>query len=120
MVVYIPPDSVAAEYHAALSLVNQEILKIKTDLNDPYLIIGGDLNGRDLGEAIGDYEDIEILPSPPTRNGRRLDLISANFQSECLPIKAIPPRQNDDGIESDLSTLFIEAELTHTGLVINS
>ena len=47
-VVYIPPDSLAETYHGALSTIADEIAKVKSDLEDPYIIVGGDLNGRNI------------------------------------------------------------------------
>jgi len=37
--------------------------KAKLDFQDPYIIIGGDLNRRDVSTAISDFSDIKIESS---------------------------------------------------------
>ena len=89
--VYIPPKMLAKNYHECFELISEAILKIKTECKDPYIVIGGDLNRRDIAEAIGDYPDIQILDSPATRNDTRLDVAAASFHSEVLSAESYPP-----------------------------
>lgn len=50
---YPSPKLKAEQYHESLSLVSEALLKIKSETNNPYLIVMGDFNGKDIQEAIG-------------------------------------------------------------------
>ena len=64
--VYIPPKSIAARSAECLSLVNEAILKIKLDVKEAYILVAGDLNKRNIHDAIGDYSDFNVLATPPS------------------------------------------------------
>ena len=64
--VYISTKYKAAQYHDCLSTLSEAILKIKTEAKDPYIILGGDFNHRNVTEAIGDYPDMKIVDTAPT------------------------------------------------------
>ena len=114
IVVYIPPDSLAESYHAVLKLVGDEIAKLKSELNDPYITVGGDFNGRNIGEAIGDFPDLGELTCGPTRGSRTLDKIATNYNSECIEQKILPPLATEDGTPSDHCVAVVSTKLQHT------
>ena len=114
IVLYIPPDSAAAEYHAALEAVSNEILKLKTELNDPYIILGGDLNRRKVEEATGAFPDMGELDTEPTRGHEKLDIISTNFCDEIVSVEVREPLTSEEGISSDHKVVIAKASLNHS------
>ena len=65
-------------------------LKVTLTIYTVYIIIGGDLNGRNL-EAIGDYPDVLILDSGPTRGDKKLDKIATKFNNEYVEVQLPGP-----------------------------
>ena len=83
------------------------------ELKDPYIVVGGDLNGRNFDEAIGDYLDINLLNSGPTRGRVCLDKMAMNFNEEGINVKVKPPLESEDGTQSDHSVVVATASLRH-------
>ena len=57
-VLYVPPNQKADITKQMMSCLADGIEKVKLDLKDPYIVIGGDLNRRELS-AIADFPDIQ-------------------------------------------------------------
>ena len=61
-------------------------------------VVGGDLNHVDLNEAIGDYPDIKIIETAPSRGDQHLDQAACSFADEIhntvlhAPLNAITPK----------------------------
>ena len=60
--VYLPPNQTKKVTQDIIGVLADGVLKIKTELEDPYIIIAGDLNNRDLSSAFSEYVDIKLLP----------------------------------------------------------
>ena len=69
----------AKAFHVALETINDAVTKIKTSHQNPYIIIGGDINQKPFEEAFIDHKDIKEVVSPPTRKDKRLDLCVTNI-----------------------------------------
>ena len=111
---YIPPQLRAAQYRAAFSFVCDAINQIKTDLADPYLIVAGDTNKKDINEAIGDYPDLHVIPTAPTRGNEVLDVTAVNFADEVTETTIMKPLSTADGRLSDHSVVLYCACLTNS------
>ena len=111
---YLPPKLKAAESRKCLEYISGAILRIKTDFKNPYIAIGGDFNGRDLQEAIGDYYDIQEVTSGATRAGAWLDLCAVNFNNELDCVTNHPPLTTEDGTPSDHRLVSYSYKLKHT------
>ena len=110
--VYLPPDMKSAEVGAALEMVNEEILKIKTNVRNPIFIIGGDFNRKCMNPAVSDYDDIqELSESPPTRRGARLDLFASNINDSVKECFCASPLSSEDDVDSDHDVLVIKTEV---------
>ena len=72
----------AKGYHECLVLISDAILKIKTENTNPYLVIAGDFNKKDVTKAIGDYQDLQIIETDPTRGDAHLNLAAVSFIHE--------------------------------------
>ena len=85
-----------------MNMLNDEISRAKTELNDPIVIIAGDFNKKPFQDAIVDFPDISVLDSDPTRGDEKLDLVMTNVVSTA-DIK--PPLESDDGQLSNWTML---------------
>ena len=103
----------AKGYHQCLTLVSEAILKIKSEVSNPYIAIMGDLNNKDVNEAIGDYDDIQVINTAATRGSSCLDITATSFNDEILKSHVIAPLVNDNGVPSDHRIVVHEAELRH-------
>ena len=119
LAVYISPRCRAKQYHQTLENVSNAILKIKEEMHNPYIIVAGDFNRRKIEEAIGDYPDLILTNTPPTRNGVMLDLVATNYDSEIVSSYSIPPLLTEDMRASDHEILIIEAKLNHVHMFEN-
>ena len=98
---YMPPKMTSENSRGCLNLLSETIAKIKTESTDPYIVLGGDFNNHDVYEAIGDYPDIKILGSGPTRNNE----VRQVFNCAALT--------DEQGSRSDHRFIAYEAQLKH-------
>ena len=75
--------------------------KIKRELNDPYICLGGDINKKDLSPAFRDFPEMKLLPDLRTRNEAALDLCYTNFNDEVFELNSHHPLDNGEGVVSD-------------------
>ena len=80
--VYISTRLRANSFHDLLSCLSDIILKIKTEVSSPYIVLAGDFNNKKIDEAIGDYPDMTIVMSGATRGNAVLDEVATSFTSE--------------------------------------
>ena len=108
---YLPPSLKAAEMRGAVTTLSDVILKLKKENQSPLLVLCGDFNGVDVNMAVEDYDDISVVPSPPTCQGACLDLVATNFDSVSSSV-ALPLMSRNE-VESDHNVLVIEAGFRH-------
>ena len=112
--VYIPPKTSAVRSHECLSLISDAVLKIKTEVRESHILIGGDFNHRDMSVAIGDYNDLEILPSPPLRGEASLDVTACSFGRFHHSTTVHDPLETEDGqSKSDHSFIVHSFNIAH-------
>ena len=111
---YLPPKLKAADHHECLELIGETILRIKTEFKNPYIILGGDFNGKDIQEAIGDYPDMEEADGGATRGASCLDLCATNFHNEIRSVTNHPPLTSEEGTPSDHRLVAFVCDLKHT------
>ena len=111
--VYISPGSKAANYHECLELLSDAILKVKTSVREAYIVVGGDLNRRDIHEAIGDYANIHVLTSTATRGDSTLDISACNFHNELVKTIVTEPLTSTSETASDHSFVSYHFALKH-------
>ena len=111
--IYLPPKTKAADVNECMQLISQAVLRIKTEAKNPYIVIGGDLNHADMDDAIGDYPDISISDSGPTRRGAYLDKMASNLGEEILEVRNNPPLHTEDGQQSDHRFVTYNCRLRH-------
>ena len=103
---YLPPDYNASKNKPFMEYVCDSILTLKRKYSDPYIILGGDFNKRNIREAINYYKDIKVVKTPPTRAGSVLDIIATNL-ADCEVDSGVgPPITSSDGTASDHGVVY--------------
>ena len=75
-VVYIPPKQTVSMTSELFQCLGNAIEQVKLDYSDPYIVIGGDTNRRDISDALLDFPDITVAQTGPTRGNATLDIIA--------------------------------------------
>ena len=101
-------------YHEFLACVSDVILKIKTDVKNPYTILAGDVNKKRIDEAIGDYPDMTVITTGATRGNAVLDEVATSFSQELVGVEAHDPVKTPDGCRSDHVTTTYKFHLAHS------
>ena len=89
--VYIPPALPVAKFNELTDIIASEIAAVKISLKDPIIVLCGEMNGRDISDALLLDQDIELLLSPPTRGKNTLDLVYSNVNQFCNHVDVRPP-----------------------------
>ena len=96
--VYLEPRMKVAEVAELCELLAEEILRLKAK-GDPLIMVGGDINRKDISEAFKDFPDIKRSNHAPTRGDACLDVMFSN--SRHINDSTWPPLETDSGIQSD-------------------
>ena len=112
--VYIPPALPAAKFSELTDIIASEVAAVKISLKDPIIVLCGDMNGRDMSDALLLDQDIELLPSPPTRGKNTLDLVYSNVNRFCHDVDVRPPLTTEGGLLSDHGCVHVELLLPKT------
>ena len=99
---YIPPRQKVETTKKMMDCIAGCIETLKCDLRDPYIVIGGDFNGRSI-DAIEDFEDIVQSKTGPTRQGSTLDIVCDNLSAE---YQLSEPLATENDEFSDHMTIF--------------
>ena len=98
---YIEPKTTVAVLREINTVVNDLVLREKAETVDPVFLIGGDLNKRDISEALDDYEDIKEVVHGPTRGTEKLDKTFANLNPDLSHTMVLAALETENGIKSD-------------------
>ena len=96
---YIEPKMKAADLRRLRELIADVILQIKAKHPNPLVLVGGDMNRRDIGPAFEAFSDIEVKNFEPTRGNACLDVVYGNFR-QTNPV-VYPPLETLAGVPSD-------------------
>ena len=113
-IVYVPPGMKAADLEKLRELLALEVAAAKQTYHDPIIIVNGDFNHRDVGEALGEVEDFDRLATGPTRGRNTIDLIYTNCAPDIKESATLPPLQAGGGALSDHQCVYAEAEFVPT------
>ena len=93
---YIPPGYTVARGKACLAHIRDLILHVKNICPDPYIIVAGDFNQWEVGEALLDYPDLMEVITPPTRLDRNIDKMFVNWHGEITESGCLPPLETEE------------------------
>ena len=103
---YLPPWYNAAQNTSFYNYINDCITLLLSRYEEPYVILAGDFNRRDISRATGNFPSLKIIRTPPTRGDAILDLVSANMDAMLIDAGVTDPITNDYGVPSDHKTVF--------------
>ena len=86
--------------------MNDCVLALKNKYNEPYIVLGGDFNRRNLQEATREYPDIKPVTTGPTRGLSTLDIIASNFNESIIDCGTLDSIFNEEDVASDHKTVF--------------
>ena len=110
---YLPPKQKADLYHDCLECVANLLLRIKTVFTNPYILVAGDINKRDIDEAIGDFPEIATIITGATRGGAVLDVSACSFHKELVSVHNYGPLESTCGSYSDHRFVTFNFKLRH-------
>ena len=106
--IYLPPKMETFKLTRFNELLEERITRAKEELGNPYIIIAGDLNKKNIACAIRPFPDIELIPTGATRGSACLDLCYSNIQGNLIKTNLCDPLTDGAGVASD--HLLISAE----------
>ena len=92
---YIPPGYNVGRGRACLQHINDLVLDIKNKHQDPYIVVAGDFNQWEVGEALIDYLDLVEVATPPTRGDRNIDRVFTNWTDDITDAGCVPPLETE-------------------------
>ena len=105
---YIPPKTRADTAKKIMESIHTAIESAKQDYNDPILIVGGDFNRFDHDLALGDFPNVVLIPTDPTRGDKRLDLAWSNLEQWRTLTSVRDPLTTVDGTPNDHRIIYVE------------
>ena len=88
---YLPPGYAVPRGKAAMQYICDLVLDIKTRHQDPLIVIAGDFNQWEVGEALAEFSDLEEVITPATRGDRKIDRIFLNWRDQVTESGCLPP-----------------------------
>ena len=107
--IYVKPSLPAEKKVEMVTLITEELIKIKTTNTNPLICIGGDFNHLNTDAITDVVPGVKKLETPPSRGSAILDLAFCNF-----PIREVfagPPLETKTGIRSDHDSIVVESSL---------
>ena len=112
--VYISTRLKQGEIISFLDTITQIVTKVKTELKDPYIFLGGDFNGANCGRVTENFTDVVLTSSLATRGNSALDLLLSNIDDEIISVEVRAPLCNSSSTsESDHAVVSFQARLKH-------
>ena len=92
---YIPPNYTTARGKVSLQHICDLVLDIKRKISGAYILIAGDFNQWEIGDALLDYPELVEVPTPPTRGDRHIDKIFTNWHEHIHESGVLPPLETE-------------------------
>ena len=105
--IYVPPWYNAAQNSSMYNYINDCLVLLTARYEDPYIILAGDFNRRDIRKVTQNFIQIKPVLTGPTRNDAVLDIIATNFNKSLVDAGTTDPLQADTiGAPGDHRTVF--------------
>lgn len=107
---YIEPRMKVADLADLKELIGDQLLQIKANggADGPIIFLGGDMNRRDITDALADFPDMKQNNFEPTRGMACLDLVYSN--ANVTNVENVRPLENEDGVSSDHQCVYLNCE----------
>ena len=108
---YVPPRTTASDRTKIGEGLAAEIAEICSKLARPVVVIGGDFNHADVGNALRDVGNFREVATGPTRGNNKLDIIYTNSPDDIVEAMMLPPLQAATGALSDHRCVYAACNL---------
>ena len=111
---YLPPNYPMPRGRGALEHVENVVRELKRTYRDPFIVVGGDFNQWDVGEAMLEFPDIREVDVGPPRKDKCIDRLFTNFSRSIAESETVPPlepKPGHTGAKSDHRVAFLKAAL---------
>ena len=78
----MPPNITNKKAEEAALVVNEDISRMKLKLENPVVVVAGDVNQFGIYNCVQDHADITVVPPLETRGNARLDQLATNCIEE--------------------------------------
>ena len=109
-VAYVPPGMRSGDLERLRELLALEVAAAKESYKDPIIVVNGDFNHRDVGHALGEVGDFDLLATDYTRGRSTIDLVYTNCAPNIKNSTTLPPLQAGGGALSDHKCFYVVAE----------
>ena len=92
---YIPPNYPVPKAKLCLQHISDVVLEIKRRETDPLILVAGDFNQWNIGEALAEFSDMHELSTPPTRGDRNIDRVFCNWHDDIEEGGCISPLETE-------------------------
>ena len=106
LALYVPPWYTAEDNNDLYETINAFLGLLLTRYTEPYVLIAGDLNRRDMKRATYSYPSIKEIKTPPTRGANVLDVIATDSLDLVASSGVSEPLESHQGLRSDHKIVF--------------
>ena len=86
--VYMPPSTLVDGVNKFNEFLSDNLMKIKADVDDPYINIAGNTNKSDIKPALAKSPDVCMVDTPASRGDDKLDVLAINLSTQISEIRA--------------------------------
>ena len=111
---YLPPSMIVPRGRACLQYIEDIVIEVKRKYRDPFVVVTGDFNQWEIGEALHDFPDIHEANVGPTRKDKCIDRLFTNFDQAQRDAGTVPPlgvEPGSQGLDSDHRVAYVCANL---------
>ena len=108
-VIYLP--SRVADLNEVLG---SERTAVKLAFGDPLIFIGGDMNGKNLSDALAVDDKLDLIHTGPTRGNNTLDLVYTNAEDHVTESTILPPLETECRKRSDHACVNVRLTIPRT------
>ena len=92
---YIPPNYTVPRDRQCLEYIEAMVIQIRLKFRDPYVVVAGDFNQKDIAQALVEFPDISEVHIGPTRGERAIDRLFCNMTRGITSSGTVPPLETE-------------------------
>ena len=108
---YLPPKSSADTVERFCDLLSDRVERAKNELKNPYIIIAGDQNKKNIDKFLRTHGDLRQLDLGATRGRAALDCCYVNMEERVYQTNICQPLHDTEGNPSDHALVGIDCRL---------
>ena len=96
---YVPPNYPVPRARQCLEYIENLVIEIRRTYRDPYLVVAGDFNQWDIGDALAEFQDLKEVHIGSTWGDRAINRLFCNMHRGISASGMVPPLQTtgEDG-----------------------